>query len=88
MHVSVALCAVYAMLAGKLATAIRENLITLATLESRLQCLVLDEADLLLSYGYDEDLALIAPAVGATYMQALHMYRIQQHLSQTAGTHA
>ena len=31
--------------------------------QSRLQMLVLDEADLLLSYGYEEDLQLIAPQV-------------------------
>lgn len=49
--------------AGKLAAVLREGLLSPAILASRLQCAVLDEADLLLSYGYEEDLALIAPAV-------------------------
>ncbi|GAX72585.1 hypothetical protein CEUSTIGMA_g41.t1 [Chlamydomonas eustigma] len=48
---------------GKLATALREALIPLTTLQARLQMLVLDEADLLLSYGYEDDLQLIAPQV-------------------------
>lgn len=42
---------------------LREGLLSPAILSARLQCAVLDEADLLLSYGYEEDLALIAPAV-------------------------
>ena len=48
---------------GKLAAALREGFLSPATLQEHLQMLVLDEADLLLSYGYEEDLQLIAPQV-------------------------
>lgn len=48
---------------AKLASAIREGLLSSQVLQSRLQMLILDEADLLLSYGYEEDLQLIAPLV-------------------------
>ncbi|PNW75448.1 hypothetical protein CHLRE_12g526850v5 [Chlamydomonas reinhardtii] len=48
---------------GKIATALREGLLPAAALTSRLAVLVLDEADLLLSYGYEEDLQLLAPQV-------------------------
>ncbi|KAG2453496.1 hypothetical protein HYH02_001716 [Chlamydomonas schloesseri] len=48
---------------GKIATALREGLLPAAALASRLAVLVLDEADLLLSYGYEEDLQLLAPQV-------------------------
>jgi hypothetical protein len=49
--------------AGKLAAVLRDGLLPTSVLQQRLQSLVLDEADLLLSYGYGEDLALIAPQV-------------------------
>ncbi|KAG2439321.1 hypothetical protein HXX76_004680 [Chlamydomonas incerta] len=48
---------------GKIATALREGLLPAAALSARLAVLVLDEADLLLSYGYEEDLQLLAPQV-------------------------
>ncbi|KAL6753625.1 DEAD-domain-containing protein [Haematococcus lacustris] len=48
---------------GKVAAALREGSLSAAVLEQRLQVLVLDEADLLLSYGYEEDLQLLAPLV-------------------------
>lgn len=44
--------------------ALREGLLPGSLLASRLAVLVLDEADLLLSYGYEEDLQLLAPQVG------------------------
>ena len=47
-----------------MAAALRDGALTPAMLAGRLQMLVLDEADLLLSYGYEEDLQLIAPQVG------------------------
>lgn len=43
--------------------ALREGLLSPSTLQARLQMLVLDEADLLLSYGYEEDLQLLAQQV-------------------------
>lgn len=49
--------------AGRLAEALKGGFLSPATLAARLQMLVLDEADLLLSYGYEEDLQLIAPHV-------------------------
>ncbi|GLI58556.1 hypothetical protein VaNZ11_000303 [Volvox africanus] len=48
---------------GKIASALREGLLPPSLLSSRLAVLVLDEADLLLSYGYEEDLQLLAPQV-------------------------
>ena len=48
---------------GKVASAVREGFLPPATLSGRLRFLVLDEADLLLSYGYEEDLQLMAPLV-------------------------
>ncbi|MEW5299598.1 MAG: hypothetical protein WDW36_002597 [Sanguina aurantia] len=48
---------------GRLAEALKGGFLSPATLAARLQMLVLDEADLLLSYGYEEDLQLIAPHV-------------------------
>lgn len=49
--------------AGKVAAALRDGLLSSGVLGSRLRSLVLDEADLLLSYGYEEDLQLLAPLV-------------------------
>ncbi|GIL46760.1 hypothetical protein Vafri_3662 [Volvox africanus] len=48
---------------GKIASALREGLLPSSLLSSHLAVLVLDEADLLLSYGYEEDLQLLAPQV-------------------------
>ncbi|KXZ52784.1 hypothetical protein GPECTOR_8g172 [Gonium pectorale] len=48
---------------GKVAAALRDGLLPPGLLSSRLAVLVLDEADLLLSYGYEEDLQLLAPQV-------------------------
>lgn len=48
---------------GKLATAIKEGMLSSASVQSRLTMMVLDEADLLLSYGYEEDLQLISQLV-------------------------
>lgn len=48
---------------GRLATALREGWLTPAGLQG-LTMVVLDEADLLLSYGYEEDLQALAPMVG------------------------
>ncbi|KAG2498899.1 hypothetical protein HYH03_003090 [Edaphochlamys debaryana] len=48
---------------GKIAAALREGLLPPSALSSRLGVLVLDEADLLLSYGYEEDLQLLAPQI-------------------------
>jgi ATP-dependent RNA helicase DDX56/DBP9 len=48
---------------GKLATAIKEGWVSSASIQARLTMLVLDEADLLLSYGYEEDLQLISQLV-------------------------
>lgn len=48
---------------AKLAQALREGVLTPHMLEERLQVLVLDEADLLLSYGYEEDVQALAPHV-------------------------
>ncbi|PSC74391.1 DEAD-box ATP-dependent RNA helicase 16 [Micractinium conductrix] len=48
---------------AKLAQALREGILTPRMLQDRLQVLVLDEADLLLSYGYEEDVAALAPQV-------------------------
>ncbi len=65
---------------GKLATALREGLLPASVLAARLCVLVLDEADLLLSYGYEEDLMLLAPQVrhkGST------MYGVRQHACAT-----
>ena len=44
---------------ARLATALRENLLPGSSLRKSLRCLVLDEADLLLSYGYQDDLRVI-----------------------------
>jgi hypothetical protein len=48
---------------GRLATALREGWLTPAGLQG-LTMVVLDEADLLLSYGYEEELQALAPMVG------------------------
>jgi hypothetical protein len=48
---------------GSVATALRSGHLTSTTLAASLQMLILDEADLLLSYGYEEDLQLLAPQV-------------------------
>ena len=48
---------------GRIAHLIREKLLSPHLLERSLQSLVLDEADLLLSYGYEDDVAVIAPLV-------------------------
>ncbi|GLC37850.1 hypothetical protein PLESTB_001483000 [Pleodorina starrii] len=48
---------------GKIAAALSAGLLPPSLLSSRLAVLVLDEADLLLSYGYEEDLQLLAPQV-------------------------
>eukprot|EP00793_Prasinoderma_coloniale_P000302 PRCOL_00005286-RA len=47
---------------GRLAAAVREGSVPRAALAA-LKTLVLDEADLLLSYGYEEDITLLADAV-------------------------
>ncbi len=49
---------------GRIAGLLRGGQLSGALLGARLQMLVLDEADLLLSYGYEEDLQLLAPQVG------------------------
>jgi ATP-dependent RNA helicase DDX56/DBP9 len=48
---------------GRVAAALRAGHLTSATLSASLQMLILDEADLLLSYGYEDDLQLLAPQV-------------------------
>ena len=48
---------------GRIATLIRDGAITAPLLERTLTSLVLDEADLLLSYGYESDVAALAPLV-------------------------
>lgn len=48
---------------GRVAAALRAGHLTSATLAASLQMLILDEADLLLSYGYEDDLQLLAPMV-------------------------
>lgn len=49
---------------GRVATAIREGWLTGSqSLTNKLKMLILDEADLLLSYGYEEDLQILAPQV-------------------------
>ncbi|KAL4858273.1 DEAD-box ATP-dependent RNA helicase 16 [Chlorella vulgaris] len=62
-----ALCATAGQLVvttpAKLAQALREGILTPRVLQERLQVLVLDEADLLLSYGYEEDVQALAPHV-------------------------
>lgn len=45
------------------ASCLRDGLLGPTTLQDHLQSLVLDEADLLLSYGYEEDLRQLAPLV-------------------------
>lgn len=48
---------------GRFAAAIKDGTLTSAYIQEHLQVLVLDEADLLLSYGYEDDLRVLAPAV-------------------------
>ncbi|GFR43951.1 hypothetical protein Agub_g5092, partial [Astrephomene gubernaculifera] len=48
---------------GKIATVLRDGLLPPSQLSKWLAVLVLDEADLLLSYGYEEDIQLLAPEV-------------------------
>ncbi|GAQ77617.1 hypothetical protein KFL_000010660 [Klebsormidium nitens] len=48
---------------GRVAACIREGTLTVAGLQQSLETLVLDEADLLLSYGYEEDLKQLAQQV-------------------------
>ncbi|KAL4430654.1 hypothetical protein ABPG75_005910 [Micractinium tetrahymenae] len=48
---------------AKLAQVLREGILTPRMLQDRLQVLVLDEADLLLSYGYEEDVQALAPQI-------------------------
>lgn len=48
---------------AKIAALIRERMLTPRSLERTLGTLVLDEADLLLSYGYENDVSLLAPAI-------------------------
>ncbi|KAL4423346.1 hypothetical protein ABPG77_006141 [Micractinium sp. CCAP 211/92] len=48
---------------AKLAQVLREGILTQRMLQDRLQVLVLDEADLLLSYGYEEDVQALAPQI-------------------------
>ena len=48
---------------AKLAQALREGILTPRLLEERLHLLILDEADLLLSYGYEADVAALAPQI-------------------------
>ncbi len=48
---------------AKAAAALAQGALTLRMLEQRLRVLVLDEADLLLSYGYEEDVQALAPQV-------------------------
>lgn len=45
---------------ARIAAALRESWVQPSTLAKALQLLVLDEADLLLSYGYSEDLQELA----------------------------
>jgi hypothetical protein len=54
-----------AHVAGRLASALRDGVLPNSLLGSRLNggVLVLDEADLLMGYGYEDDLALLAPQV-------------------------
>mmetsp|Transcript_15453 Transcript_15453/g.41851 ORF Transcript_15453/g.41851 Transcript_15453/m.41851 type:complete len:698 (+) Transcript_15453:110-2203(+) len=48
---------------GRIAKALQDGVLPATALSSRLQMLVLDEADLLLSYGFEADLALLAPQI-------------------------
>lgn len=48
---------------GRVATLIRDGALPARLLEGNLVSLVLDEADLLLSYGYESDVAVLAPLV-------------------------
>ncbi|GBF89331.1 DEAD-box ATP-dependent RNA helicase [Raphidocelis subcapitata] len=48
---------------ARVAAALREGWLPQGALQQRLQVLVLDEADLLLSYGYEDDIRLLAPQV-------------------------
>lgn len=50
---------------AKIAQMLQQGWVTGEMLEQRLQVLVLDEADLLLSYGYEEDVQLLAPQVSS-----------------------
>lgn len=49
---------------AKVAALMAEGLLSAAQLEGSLRVLVLDEADLLLSFGYEEDMRALAPQVG------------------------
>ena len=51
--------------------ALRDGSLTARMLASRMHTLVLDEADLLMSYGYEEDIASIAPLVPRTCQNIL-----------------
>lgn len=48
---------------GQIVKLMDQNLLTAAILEKRLTMLVVDEADLLLSFGYGKDLSALAPKV-------------------------
>jgi ATP-dependent RNA helicase DDX56/DBP9 len=48
---------------GRVATLIRDGALPAKILENALTSLVLDEADLLLSYGYESDVSVLAPLV-------------------------
>ncbi len=48
---------------GRVAQALHDGSLTARVLSTRLHTLVLDEADLLMSYGYEEDIAALAPLV-------------------------
>lgn len=51
---------------ARVATALEDGLINSRMLGKTLKTMILDEADLLLSYGYEEDVSKIAPAVPRT----------------------
>eukprot|EP00892_Ulva_mutabilis_P003159 jgi/Ulvmu1/12844/UM098_0029.1 len=48
---------------GRLAAVLKDEILPTATLTAHLKVLVLDEADLLLSYGYEQDLQALQPLV-------------------------
>lgn len=48
---------------ARIAALLRQGILSLRSLERSLKAVVFDEADLLLSYGYEQDIAEIAPAI-------------------------
>lgn len=58
---------------ARMAKLLRSGFLTAQLLERSLTSLVLDEADLLLSFGYGEDMAVIAPAIHHRSCQSMLM---------------